>query len=357
MIEEEYWAVRRAPVLPVFSVPQTWAWEQSETGIGLVEYGWTSKTYPFGTINGAGGLLPTSVPSKMIVSSSFFAAPGESINIRVWNGSVSGPTHLYQTVLDTSNNINLLDQELPLSGFAPASLGAWQTIIKVSIKCSTSSTTSYATTEDVKVYVAKNRSSGIPSLSKTPIPLVTPGRLSGGVPTGNLAAFRFPPDPTQSNYVPLQGIQVQFFAKGTNHNLLTAVSDVNGTAGGKLPPGSYEVRPYGPGFTQNDWLTGNNSLAVGMSTTFSPFANDVTATSSDVNAAADFSYVKNMFASFKWVGYMIVEDFTSSRAAFRSDIADATDVFSALAFENFGRVYRGQSWVEFVAVGLDPAPQ
>jgi hypothetical protein len=157
---------------------------------------------------------------------------------------------------------------------------------------------------------------------------------------------------TGTNYVPLSGIQVQFFAAGTNILFLTTVSNINGVVAGTLPPGSYDVKFYGGQITPDLWLTGNKALAVGVSDSVSRFGD----TGDDISQAADFTSVKNTFASMAWVGYMVVEDFTTRRAQFRNEASDGTDVFAQSAIYNFGRLYRGLSYIDFIGVGLSPQP-
>lgn len=350
--------------------------------MAVLEYGFTSKVYPFGTVNGYGAALPTAAPTKMIVTASYSVAPNERIKIRIWNGGLSGGAHAYQTVLDhgkdsaganTGTYINFLDTELVLGANAPATLADWQTIIKASITCDSDTAANFNASQPVNIYLYYNYSTRLPEVRFEPrdITQTPPGSNPppNRIPKGNLATSfagninvrpplprSFSNVPTShlpnTGYAPLGGVQAQFFAAGTDINFLTTVSDPNGVITGTLPPGSYDVLFYGGGIPPEMFLTGTKALSVGTSDAVSRFGD----TASDIAQSADFTSVKNTFASLKWVGYMVVEDFTTGRAQFRNETADATDAFSQSAIYNFGRIYRGLSYIDFIGVGLDPGP-
>lgn len=354
--------------------------------MSLIEYGYTSKLYPFGTTLGAGGVLPTAAPTKMIVTASYSVAPGEKINIRVWNGALGGGgSHTYQTVLDferlsngdpVGTNINLLDTEILLGANSPPSLAGWQTIIKASITADEYTDSEFSATETVELYCYKNfrtrqsevfttqqpntriyRPDPSVSISRPVVPDFT--NFASDIKrrsNQNFDDFRVerPPEDAGSTdqFGPLSGVQAQFFSKDSDLVFLTIVSDVNGKLSGKIPPGSYDVKLHGGGFTENQWLVGAKSLAVGLSDNSTKFGEGT----NDISQAAEFGQVKSYFSAMKWIGFMIVEDFTKSRAKFRNEAADTTESYLNHATYNFGRIYRGKSYIEFIGVGLDPSP-
>ncbi len=146
----------------------------------MPNYSFTSKSYPFGTALGHGGVVPIAAPTKMLVKASWYVAPSERVKIEVWNGAISGATRIWTSVLDygvesngtpSAGNVNLIDTELDLGSAAPASLSAWETVIRVIITCSSEAVPDYDFSERVTVHCYKNLQTGRPELHFSPINL------------------------------------------------------------------------------------------------------------------------------------------------------------------------------------------
>lgn len=317
------------------------------------QYGYTSKAYPFGSSLGVGSALPTSLPSRMLVSTSYTLGSGvsESIKIEVTLGKTFSSILQYMTVVDTSIALDLSDTEIDVSSLIPATLANWQVILKVSIYADENTAPEYNASEPVILQCLKNTVTLQSEVYIGGSPLVD----SSGKSLRNLvrAAGAVGAISPTDVYVPLSGVQVMFYAKDTSLLISTAVTDRNGQIPTLLPPGSYDVKLYGGGFRQQDWLTGSTSISVGSSDLITRFGGSA----SSASQGAEFGVYKAHLAAVKWVGYFIPEDFTDSRDGFRSENVDVNYEFAFLANQEFGRIFRGTSFVDFVGIALDPGPR
>lgn len=320
----------------------------------MTDYTYRSKFYPFGAAATVGnplfsddvhGTVRSGVPTKLLVSSSW--GRGVPVGSAVYPGNDTESADLTAeehvkisvnfglagsdlVVLDTSASTNSLNTEiddlsayLPLSGGTPDP-SAWGIQFTITLSVDPTTMPDFEPTELFTAWTYIEKATGRP-------------------------VFRFEPFGVADAalYQPVGGVQVQFYARDTNQRVGLGVSDSGGEMQVLVPAGTYDVRLYGYGFSEQDWLTGSNGVTVGTSTNAGPFGS----TTSDVAKTAEFSQIKTLFSSLHWPGYMVPEDFTDTRASDRDDPAGTTP-----ANQHFGRVYAGRSWVEYVGIAVDPSP-
>lgn len=296
-------------------------------------YIYQSKTYTFGAGEAnstVAGAVKTGVPTTALVMASWGRAlqadvaslPRDEHVKLVVNFGKAGTDYV---VLDTQNNIDLLNQELTdLGGYLPSANPAstWSIQFTVTFKVDSTTKSDYMATELFQGYPSRNRTTHYPEFHLSPMPLET--------------------------HEPLMGVQAVFIPRGADFTLATAVSDVYGRLTCYLPPGSYDVQLHGSGFQTTDWLTGGMAVTLGAGSSLAPFGRGTV----DVVKAGEFNYLKSLFSSLGWPGYMVAEDFTDARKGYRVDNPSA----DTAAYQNFGRIYRGLSWMEYFGIVTDPNP-
>lgn len=320
----------------------------------MTDYTYRSKFYPFGAAVTVGnplysdvvhGTVRSGVPTKLLVTSSW--GRGVPIAGTVYPGNdtesaaLTSPEHVKLTinfgaagsdlvVLDTSAGTNELNTEIDdITPYLPTTGGnpdpsAWGLQFTITLTVDPTTSPDFEPTELFTAWTYLEKSTGTPVVRFEPF----------GVADASL-------------YQPIGGVQAQFYARGTDQRVGLGVSDSGGELQVLVPAGTYDMRLYGYGFSEQDWLTGSNGVTVGTSTNSGPFGS----TTSDVAKNAEFSQIKTLFSSLHWPGYMVPEDFTDSRASDRDDPGGTTP-----AAQNFGRVYAGLSWVEYVGIAIDPSP-
>jgi hypothetical protein len=304
---------------------------------------YVSKVYAFGagrTDPGVAASVQAGVPTTLMVVASWgrgvqntvvyagndvvdsFLTADEDVTLTVNFGRPG----VDLTVLDTSIGVNLLNTEITIpSGNLPVSSPdtTWSVQFTLTLSVDVGTDSDYAATELFTGYCYRNTVTSRPEFHQEAV--------------------------ASSVSMPLvQGVQGVFFLKGTRLQMAVGVSDYYGKLRALLPPGSYDLELYGNNFTEADWLTGTSALTVGASAASTAFG----ATSATVASDAEFAYFKSLFASLRWPGYMIPEDFTDARKADRFD--DPTAI--GAAYQNLGRVYRGRSWFEYVGIVTNPSP-
>lgn len=315
------------------------------------QYGYTSKAYPFGSALGVGAVVPSSLPSRMLVSTSYTLGIGasERIKIEITLGKTSSGILQYMTVVDTQTPLDLSDTEIDISALIPALLSNWTVIFKVSIFADEDTAPEYNASEPVILQCLRNNVAGTSEVYVGGSPLTD---NSGSSKQLVKAAGDNPDDPANA-YAPISGVQVQFYAKDTDLLVATTVTDRNGQIPTLLPPGSYDVKLYGGGFRVQDWLLGPKSISIGSSDLITRFGGST----ASIAQSSEFAVYKAHLAAVRWVGYFIPEDFTDARDGFRSENVDPNYLFAFLANQEFGRIFRGTSFVDFVGVAFDPGPR
>ena len=322
-------------------------------------YGFTSKAFPFG--NPPSGAAPTAIPKKGFATASYGVGVGERLVIKATLGLTTGGAYQYLTLLDATNTAgtvtyatNLLDQEVDFSPVAPVAVANWATVLKIEFYVDPVTTPPYARTEPFQLYVYRNQLTG-QNQSFVGNPPST-GAGTGGVSGATAAQMAILQQAgLTQQYLPLAGVQARFYAKGSGQLIDVGTSDMQGRIAMQLPPGSYDIILQGHRFQPNDSLTGTRAVTVGVSDNVSRFG-VTAATVSDT----EFASIKDRMASLRWVGYIVPEDFTVSRAAFWNPATDpsyaGTDqrLYTNLADIRFGRLFRGNSWVEYIGLGTDP---
>lgn len=155
-------------------------------------------------------------------------------------------------------------------------------------------------------------------------------------------------------YLPLSNVQTVFYFANTGSTRLraaTVVSDRAGRIRVPLPAGSYDIVFYGGGILESEWI---QNYPVGAGTTLTPWRGNST---TGVAQAAEYNVVRAQFSTLYWPGYMVAEDFSPERAAYRDESAETNSYGNDYAIQLFGRVFAGQSWIDFVGMAIDPSPE
>lgn len=172
--------------------------------------------------------------------------------------------------------------------------------------------------------------------------------------------FEMHTDPVNPNsdtgtpeYLPLNQVQTVFFFGNTplRFRAATVVSDNNGKIELALPTGDYNIEFHGGGIVQSDWVEG---FTVGAGDYLTPWKGTST---SGVSQAAEFNSIKNEFSTLYWPGYVVAEDFSPERAQYRDENAEVNTYGNNYAWQLFGRVFAGKSFVDFVGIAVDPPPE
>ena len=179
---------------------------------------------------------------------------------------------------------------------------------------------------------------------------------------------------TGSSLIVQSGVQIQIFTKSSGTplqiapdgrlegiNVATIVTDDRGFARARIPPGSYDIRFTGAQFDQRDWLIGDNALAIGVSEEISRFGS----LTSDTVKSADFKHLQATYGQVSWISHFIPEDFTFARSEFREESSDPNFIYgdfgnipnSAFARQAFGRCFKGNSFVSYIGIGMDPTQE
>lgn len=311
-----------------------------------------SKVYPFGNAYAVGSPLNSSAvtsavksgyPTRLYVTASYGQGTvansrgrittDEHIRIAVNFGRTSGGSVVELPIIDTRPTSGVTDKNnmvvegltdyLPLSGGVPDPFG-WSVQLTVTIFADEKTKSDYAMTETFIGYCYRDD-------------------------TTNRMEFRRDRVPPNVKYTPVSGVQVGFYSKGTNLMLGHDISDVRGRVEVVVPVGSYDVQFRGNGYTRNDWLTGDRALAIGQSSTNTPFG----VTNTTIAKAAEFGTIKTAVANYRWPGYLIPEDFTDDRKSYKANLSSSEKPVD----HYFGRIYKGLSWVEYVGIAVDPSPK
>lgn len=229
------------------------------------------------------------------------------------------------TVLDTGINTvtDLTGNSINLSSFPsalPVSPDKWGFHYRVTISSDPTTESRFVRTERFVAYTVRNKVSRRIELLQSPA--------------------------TDLNtYQILPGLQLTLKEKGTDTVVGHCVSTGSGVAEVMMPPGSYDIEIYGLGATHQDWLVGDKSISLGTSSTLTPWGTRT----NDTVQKAEFANILSVFSSLSWPGYIIAEDFTDPRKAYQVTQSNPVNW-------NFGRIYRGLSYVEFLGFALDPSP-
>lgn len=309
-------------------------------------YGWQSKRYLFGA--NRTGSVETSVqgglPSRLLVTSSFFKGQGDNLKLVA---KLGGTSEL--TLLDTATNVNLLDQELVLSEYnnvLPASEANWYLSFRVEINTPyrdpspESMDWPFIANQDVTLYLYKDL------LTQSVVVRSQPAdtELSrSGVPVTN----------AQARFLPMPRVQTVFYFSDQNVRLraATTVSDEAGRIRTSLPAGKYDIEFYGGGVVQSEYIKG---YVIGAGNNLTPWKGG---TVSGISQAAEYNSIKAQFSTLYWPGYMVAEDFSPERANYRDENAETNTYGNDYAIQLFGRVFAGISYVEFIGVAIDPSPE
>jgi hypothetical protein len=329
--------------------------------MSLTIYGFTSKAYPFG--NPPGGTPPANFPTKMFSTAQYAVGLGERVVIKVTLGGKSGGGYVWKTLLDITNTAGtlvqntptLLDKEISVTDIAPSVKADWVLAVKAEIHADSTTPPPFGFTEPLRLYTYRNNALGINQVflnNPPPHPESTVGAILSGASqrAHNLQSLNH-------MLTPLNGVQVQLKAKGTPVVFRTVVTNAQGFVETTLPPGSYDVFFTGQGFRPNDALIGTKAVTVGVSDTVTRFAGDLNTVASN----AEFAVIKDRMASTRWIGYMVPEDFTESRRAYWNPAVDTaytgtdTRLYTNFADLYFGRLFRGNSFIEYIGIGTDPA--
>lgn len=154
-------------------------------------------------------------------------------------------------------------------------------------------------------------------------------------------------------YLPLKQVQTVFYFAGTplRFRAATVISNSDGRIDVSLPTGDYNIEFYGSGLQQSDWLEG---YTVGAGEYLSPWAGQST---TGIAQAAEFNAIKAEFSTLYWPGYVVAEDFSPERAEYRDENAEVNTYGDGYAWQLFGRVFAGRSYVDFVGIAVDPPPE
>lgn len=154
-------------------------------------------------------------------------------------------------------------------------------------------------------------------------------------------------------YMPLKQVQTVFYFAGTplRFRAATVVSDRDGKIELGLPTGDYNIELYGAGLQQSDWIEG---YTVGAGEYLSPWNGQST---TGITQAAEFNAIKAEFSTLYWPGYVVAEDFSPERAEYRDEDAEVNTYGGGYAWQLFGRVFAGRSYVDFVGIAVDPSPE
>lgn len=311
-----------------------------------------SKAYPFGSAYAVSSPLNSTavtdavksgVPTRLYVTAAYgrgtvaesrgVLTADEHIRIAVNFGRTNNGQLVELPIMDTRPNsgvslktemvIENLTDYLPLSGGVPNPFG-WHVQLTVTIYADERTPSRYAVTETFVAYCYRDE-------------------------TTRQIEFRRDRVPPNIRYTPIGGVQVGFYAKDTPLQLGHDISSPTGRVEVKLPVGSYDVKMFGGGYSQRDWLTGTRAIAVGQSSTSTPFGTTYTT----LAKAAEFGIIKTAIANYRWPGYLIPEDFTDERKAFTANLNSGERPVD----HYFGRIYKGLSFVEYVGIAVDPRPK
>lgn len=318
-------------------------------------FGWQSKRYEFALNRDLDADVQAAVqagdPTRLLAMASYYVGPGDRVRIIARLGGASEIVLLDHSYDDATPAVDNLEEELTVTGAnIPAGPTPWYVSFRVEILTARLDPTPespdwpFVNSEPVTLYLYKNRQTQSNEIRMEPI--------ESGVTRSNV-----PVPGTSATYRSLPRVQTVFYFKGMNPRLRagTAVSDATGRVAVSLPPGQYDVECYGEGFLESEWLTGDRALSVGAGDYLTAWKGSNT---TGVQQSAEFGYIKTQFSSLYWPGYMIAEDFAPSRAAFRDEAAENNAAnYVTPAFQWFGRVFAGNSYVDFVGIAIDPPPE
>lgn len=318
------------------------------------KFGWQSKRYEFALRRDQSAAVQAAVqagdPTRLLAKGSYFVGTGDRVRIIARFGGAEDIVLVDHTGGAEAPAVDRLNQELALtSANLPTGGSPWYVSFRVEIHTARLAPSPesvdwpFVNSEPVSLYLYKNLLTQSNEIRLEPI--------ESGVTRANV-----PIEGSGTVYRTLKRVQTVFYFKGMNPRLraATAVSDETGRVSVTLPPGQYEVECYGEGFLEAEWLTGGQALSVGAGEYLTAWKGSNT---TGVQASAEFNYLKTQFSTLYWPGYMIAEDFAPDRAAFRDEAAENNAAnYDAPAYQWFGRVFAGNSFVDFVGLAIDPPP-
>lgn len=328
-------------------------------------YGFTERAYNFGSVIG-------SLPTRALFATDYTIGDSEQIVVRATFGQTSSGNYVYTTLLDTSTDssgtetiaTDLRNQTIDITSMLPAAAADVAIIVKVELHVDTNTPDAYSPTENLTLYFYTNASTGDRVASFSPPSSLTlsvggtTGGSVGGSKLSNLITQVTGPQPgdpafqgsfNANLYPPISGVQVNVLFKDTNTVVAHTTSNSKGTATLSLPPGSYDAKFSGPGFTQSDWLVGSKSFSVGSSSSVTVWGS----TAEEIERQSEYNYILSLVNQVQWAANMIPESFLPDRVQYRDESADSNDTFTFLALEQFGRIYKGGSSLLHFALAID----
>lgn len=315
----------------------------------LTTYGWQSKKYLFGA-NYSGDVataVQSGSPGRILCTAACYAAPTDRVRIIARLGGTSELVLLDRT--GAVDAVNLLDQEVNLGNFAnvlPASDANWYVDFRVEISTPYKDPTPesvdwpFIDNDTVTLYLYRDLVTQSVVVRTDPM---DSGTTRAGTPVTSDA----------SRYLPLKRVQTVFYFSDQTVRLraATVVSDGIGKVSVALPSGAYDIEFYGGNVLESEYLKG---YVVGAGTNLSPWKGG---TVSGIAQASEYNAIKAQFSTLYWPGYMIAEDFSPERLQYRNEAAETNSYGNNYAYQLFGRVFAGLSYVEFIGIAVDPPPE
>lgn len=309
------------------------------------KYGWQSKRYPFGLYQAdVASDVQSGLPTKLLCTASYYKHPQDNLKIVA---KLGGSSEL--VLFDSATSVNRLEQELSLGSFSnvlPANEANWYVSFRVEIDTPFKDPTPesvdwpFIANQDVILYLYKDLLSQSVVLRKE----ATDTELSrAGVPVTSQTG----------RYLPLTNVQTVFYFSEQSVRLraATAVTDRQGRIRTSLPSGLYDIEFYGGGVLQSEYVKG---YAIGAGNNLTPWKGGSV---SGVSQAAEYNAIKSQFSTLYWPGYMIAEDFSPERALYRNEAAETNTYGNDYAYQMFGRVFAGLTYVDFIGIAIDPSPE
>jgi hypothetical protein len=311
-------------------------------------YGWQSKKYPFGQYQAqVSGEVQQGTPARFLAVASYYCPDETTTDDLKIVANFGGTSEL--VLVNTATNVDLLNDEIDLTAtptLLPVNPANWHVSFRVEITTDardpspTSPEWPFVNNSDVTLFLYRNLLTQAIEIRTEPL---DSNYTRGGIPRTN----------ENPQYVPLTHVQTVFYFSNSPVKLraATVISDKVGCVKTGLPAGQYDIEFYGAGILPSEYIQG---YTIGAGDTLTPWKASST---TGIAQAAEFNAVKAEFSTLYWPGYVIAEDFSPERALLRDEDWKANAYGNNLAWQLFGRVFAGSTYVDFVGIAIDPPPE